>query len=169
MRQGECLGLDWRWIDFDRHRMKIDLTLQTDEDGTLILGEPKTKRSKRWLPLVPMMEARLRLLWEIEGRPTEGLVFHNGGAPIQPKRDWEDWRELIDRATVIPLAPLPYIALHAARNSAASLMEEARIPDRLVMQILGQSQVQTTHSYQEADVERMAQAFAAVGTMLELE
>jgi hypothetical protein len=48
-------------------------------------------------------------------------------------------------------------------------MEAAGIPDRLVMQILGQSQVQTTHGYQAADLDRMTQAVAALGNILELE
>lgn len=169
MRQGECLGLDWRSVDFDRHILTIEQTLQTDTSGRLILGSPKSTSSTRPLPMVPLIEARLRLLWEREGRPTSGLVFHNGGKPIQPKRDWQAWRDLIDRATTPPLTPLPYIALHAARNTASSLMEAAGIPDRLVMQILGQSQVSTTHRYQSADLERMRQAFAALGSSLELE
>lgn len=169
MRQGEVLGLDWQWVDLDAHAIKIENTLQTGSDGTLFLGPPKTAKSRRWLPLVPQMEARLRLLWEQQDRPADGLVFHVDGRPIQPKRDWQNWRDLIDRATAPPLAPLPYIALHAARNSAASLLEAAGVPDRLVMQILGQSQVQTTHGYQTADLERMRQAFVAAGRLLELE
>lgn len=169
MRQGEVLGLGWQWIDFTRHAMKIEQTLQTGTDGRLFLGPPKTTRSQRWLPLIPQIEVRLRLLWEREGRPEAGLVFHQESDPIQPKKDWQAWRELIDRATVPPFAPLPYIALHAARNSAASLLEAAGVPDRLVMQILGQTQVQTTHGYQTADLERMGQAFEAVGSMLAIE
>lgn len=170
MRQGEVLGLQWEWIDFDRHALKIEHTLQTAADGTLFLGPPKTAKSQRWLPLVPLMEARLRLLWESEGRPTEGLVFHGGdGKPIQPKRDWTNWRALIDQATMIPFAPLPAIALHAARNSAASLLEAAGVSDRLAAQILGHSQVQTTHGYQTADLDRMSQAFTAASDLLELE
>lgn len=170
MRQGECLGLDWRHIDFDRHTLRIEETLQTGADGRLFLGPPKTAASQRTLPLVSLMEARLRLHWEALGRPESGLVFRGpGDAPIHPRADWQAWRDLIDRATVVPLAPLPYIALHAARNSAASLLEAAGVPDRLVMQILGQSQVQTTHGYQTADIERMRQAFDNVGLLLELE
>jgi integrase len=169
MRQGECLGLEWEWVDFDRHALKIERTLQADADGGLFLGTPKTVRSQRWLPLIPQMEARLRLLWEAEGRPSSGLVFHRGGKPVQPKKDWQAWRDLIDRATVPPFAPLPYIALHAARNSAASLLEAAHVPDRLAMQILGQTQVQTTHGYQTADLDRMRQAFVAAGDLLAIE
>lgn len=166
MRQGEVLGLDWSHVNLDERVMFIEQTLQTDEEGHLFLGDPKTEKSKRLVPLVPLVEARLRLHWETSGRPDSGLVFHVDGKPIQPKRDWQAWRDLIDRATVIPFAPLPYVALHAARNSAASLMEAALVNDRLVMQILGQSQVQTTHRYQHADLERMRSAFQAAGELL---
>lgn len=169
MRQGEVLGLDWSHVNLDERLLFIDQTLQTDEAGRLFLGDPKTASSKRPVPLVGQIETRLRLHWDAQGRPTSGLVFGNGGKPMQPKRDWQAWRDLIDRATTPPMAPLPYIALHAARNSAASLMEAAGIPDRLVMQILGQSQVQTTHRYQTADIERMRAALESAGRLLELD
>jgi integrase len=166
MRQGEVLGLDWSTIDFNERVMWVRETLQTDEDGHLFLGTPKTAGSVRPVPMVGQVEVRLRLLWENEGRPSAGLVFHTNGKPVQPKRDWQDWRDLIDQATAPPMAPLPYVALHAARQSAASLMEAAGIPDRLVMQILGQTQVQTTHGYQHADLDRMRQALEAAAALL---
>lgn len=169
MRQGEVLGLDWSAVNLDERIMFIRETLQTNEDGSLFLGDPKSDSSTRPMPLVGQIGSRLRLLWEAQGRPTSGLVFGRNGKPLQPKRDWQDWRDLLDRATVPPLAPLPYVALHAARNSAASLMEAAGIPDRLVMQILGQSQVQTTHRYQTADIERMRTALEGAGKLLELD
>lgn len=165
MRQGEVLGLDWRHVDLDNATLTIAQTLQTGEDGQLFLGEPKSARSKRILPLLPQVEVRLRLLSELAGHPADGLVFNQGGKPLQPKRDWQDWRDLIAEASTDD-APLPVIALHAARNSAASVMEAAGIPDRLVMQILGQSQVATTHGYQHADLERMRQALAVAGDLL---
>jgi integrase len=168
-RQGECLGLGWEDVDFARDVIAVDETLQTDYDGGLIFGDPKTKASKRPLPMVPLLSARLRLHWENEGRPTTGLVFHRNGKPIDPKADWKAWRALIDRATLPPLSPLPYIALHAARNTAASMMEAAGIPDRLVMQILGQSQVRTTHRYQTADEDRIRSALGGVAGVLALE
>lgn len=169
MRQGEVLGLDWSRVDLDAGVLYVAETLQTSEDGTLFLGAPKTDASQRMVPLVPQIANRLALRWAAEGEPAAGLVFHREHKPIQPKRDWQAWRDLIDRATVVPFAPLPVIALHAARNSAASVMEAAGIPDRLVMQILGQSQVATTHRYQRADVERMRGALETAAALLELD
>lgn len=169
MRQGEVLGLDWSHVDWERGLIYVEQTLQTSEDGRLILGAPKTERSQRPIPMVGQIETRLRLHWENQGRPASGLALGVKGRPKQPKRDWQDWRDLIDRATVVPFAPLPHIALHAARNSAASVMEAAGLADRLVMQILGQSQVATTHRYQSADVERMRAGLEGVGRFLELD
>lgn len=167
MRQGEVLGIDWSNVDWSRGLIHVEQTLQTSEDGHLILGSPKTERSQRPIPMVGQIESRLRLRWESQGQPDSGLVFGIDSKPKQPKRDWLDWRELIATASTDD-KPLPVIALHAARNSAASLMEAAGIPDRLVMQILGQSQVQTTHRYQTADIERMRAALESAGSLLEL-
>jgi hypothetical protein len=41
--------------------------------------------------------------------------------------------------------------LHAARNTAASLLEAAHVSDRVAAQILGQSTVEVTHGYQHAE------------------
>lgn len=170
MRQGEVLGLRWSDIDLDRGVLRVEQSLQTDTDGRLIFGPPKSKSSRRPIPLLPQVEARLRALWIGQGSPAgDELVFHNAGRPIQPKKDWQAWRDLLDLATVPPLAPIPRVALHAARNSAASLLESAGVADRLAAQILGHAQVQMTHGYQTADVDRMALALGAVGRLLELE
>lgn len=171
MRQGEVLGMDWRHFDWGAHTFKVEETRQNDYGYTgAILGSPKAKASLRELPMVPQVEARLRLLWERTGRADAGLVFPNrDGNLMDPKADWKAWRRFVDSATVVPLAPLPYIALHAARNTASSLMEAAGIPDRLVAQILGQSQVRTTHHYQKAELARMRQALDTLGVMIELE
>jgi integrase len=168
MRQGEVLGLNWADVDFDRHSITIRQTRQTGLDGKAFMGDPKSDASHRMLPMLPQVELRLALHWEAEGEPETGLVFHNAGRPIQPKKDWNAWRALIDRATSPPLAPLPYIALHAARNTAASLLEAADVPDRMVAQILGHSQVQITHGYQTAEMARVGAALGSAEALLDL-
>jgi integrase len=174
MRQGECLGLRWSDVDLERHTLTIAQTLQTAENGSLIFDKPKSDASARVLPLVPLMEARLRLALASSTDPTRTddatsvadqsrLVFARpDGRPIRPRDDWQAWRDLLAELDV------PAISLHAARNSAASLMEAAGIHDRLVMQILGHSSVQITHGYQTADLERMASAFDAMGELVGL-
>jgi integrase len=163
MRQGEVLGLRWEDINFTTDVLTIAQTLQTDEDGSLIFGEPKSGAGARSWPMPPKVAARLRRLWE-PARPTTGLVFARAdGSPIRPRDDWQAWRDFLDASD------LPGVALHAARNSASSVMEAARIPDRLAAQILGHATVQMTHSYQEADHDRIAAAWVQMDAVLELE
>lgn len=171
MRQGEVLGMDWSLVNWAARSFAVEETRQNDYGYSgAILGTPKADASTRNLPMVPQIEVRLRLLWEAAGRPTSGLMFPNSrGKLMDTKRDWSNWRAFIDSATLPPLAPLPYIALHAARNTAASLMEAAGIPDRVVAQILGQAQVRTTHSYQRAELDRLRVYLDQAGDMLAIE
>lgn len=173
MRQGEVLGLRWCDIDLDHLVIHVEQTLQTNTDGKLIFGPPKSESSRRPIPVLPWIEVRIKLAHIAAGSPdwsSTTLVFRNAeGGPIQPKADWRAWRDLLDECTQPPLAPFPRIALHAARNTAASLMEASGVPDRLVAQILGHSTVLMTHGYQAADIARMRQALTDVGTLLALE
>ena len=163
MRQGEVLGLRRSDVDLDRGVLFVRQSLQTATDGALVFGPPKSRSSTRPIPLLPKMAARLRLAL-VDGDDPVALVFHDGsGGPRPPKKDWEAWRDLLAGLG------LPHVALHSARNTAASLLEAADVPDRLASQIIGHAQVTMTHRYQEAEVERMLQALAAVGNLLELE
>lgn len=181
MRAGEVKGLRWCDVDWNRRTIRVQQTVIVD-NNKLTYGTPKTVKSARIIPMLPKIEARMRLHWIHEGSPAvgvpcggitgaceHGLVFHNGqGGPIIAKTDWRHWQRLLINATIPPLAPIEARPLHAARNSAASVMEAAGIPDRLVMQIMGHSQVGTTHGYQSADVERMREALVGVDQVLEL-
>jgi integrase len=50
LRQGEVLGLRWCDIDFEANTLRVSRAL-VRIDGTLVLAEPKTERSRRTLPL----------------------------------------------------------------------------------------------------------------------
>lgn len=183
-RQGECLGLRRCDMSWTRQSLRIHQTLQLDDAGRLIFGRPKSRMSRRELPVLPQIEARAKVHWlsrgwdltdpydpcpddTVTGQCPHGLVFEHGGRPIWPNVDWAAWRDLLVTATVPPWAPIPHVALHSARGTASSVMEAAGIPDRLVMEILGHAQVRTTHGYQKADMERKREALAGVGQILE--
>ncbi|WP_370290219.1 tyrosine-type recombinase/integrase [Nocardioides sp.] len=183
MRQGECLGLRWCDVDLEGRRLRVQQTQQVDTAGRIIFGTPKSAKSARVLPLVPEVVDLLAEHAErtgarepvvrcdgVTGVCEHGLVFTGaGGRPLQPKADWQAWRRLLADAATPPWAPLPEVALHSARQTAASLMEAGGIQDRVVMQALGQSQVQTTHGYQHADADLLLAAFASTGRPLALE
>lgn len=164
MRQGECLGLRWGDVDFDAKVIRIEQTLQSVRGGGLQFGTPKSASSRRTIPLLPIVEARFLIALDGasgDGEPDpESLVFGRGGKPVPPRADYDDWH------AALLAAECPKIALHAARNSAASLMEAAGIPDRMVAQILGHSSVQITHGYQDAELARMRSALEQMARMV---
>jgi integrase len=145
-RQGEVLGL--RWCDVDRDGwdwFKVDKTLQLDENtGKPFLGDPKSKASKRLLPMVNVVRSRFQVAWaghldsheQCRGGRCEHQVFTSPtGAFLRPEPDWREWRDLLAKAGVDHYAP------HAARNTAASLLLSAGVPPALVKEILGHSTV----------------------------
>lgn len=170
LRQGEALGLHWRDVDFEHRTIAVVQTLQYAEDGTPFFGDPKSENSQRVMPLLPVVEARLKVHYLAQGRPdVDSLVFpRSDGGPVKRYADYKAWHRLLDAAAVPPWAPIPRVSLHSARGTAASVLEAAGVSDRLVMQILGHSQVQMTHQYQTADLDRMRAAFEAASRVLEL-
>lgn len=165
MRQGEVLGLRWCDVNFLEKTITIEQTLQRAVDGTQTFGSPKSRSSRRVLPLLPHLDVLLTTRRQAD--PTDdptALVFRNSaGGPVDPSLDRKEWKALLAACDV------PAIALHAARNTAASLMEAAGIPDRLVAQILGHSQVQITHGYQRAELARMRTALEGLAPIVALE
>lgn len=157
LRQGEVLGMRWEDVDWYAKTLTIEVTSSEDYDRkSEIEGTPKSDSGERTLPMVGQIESRMRLHWERAGRPRTGRVF----IPITQgsdtsRNDWQDWRNFLLGATRVPYAPLPLITLHGARGTASSLMEAAKIPDRMVAQILGHAEVKITHGYQHADLERV--------------
>jgi integrase len=93
MRQGELLGLKWEDVDLGSGVIRVRRTL-TRNKGRLLLGEPKTKRSRRTVRLTETAAQTLRehlerQLVEIEHLGDlyrdEGLVFTTKvGTPINP-------------------------------------------------------------------------------------
>ncbi len=59
LRQGEALGLRWEDIDLDGRSLRVRRALQRI-DGSLILKEPKTPKSRRTVRLPPSLVASLR-------------------------------------------------------------------------------------------------------------
>lgn len=62
MRIGEILGLTWNDIDFERHEIHICHTLAYYPERGFYLDEPKTRTSRRTLP---MLDACAELLTEV--------------------------------------------------------------------------------------------------------
>lgn len=72
-----------------------------------------------------------------------GWVFAQpNGKPIDPRRDYAEWRSLLDQAQVRAAR------LHDARHTAATMLLVLGVPTRAVMQVMGWSQAAMTTRYQ---------------------
>jgi Phage integrase family len=120
-------------------------------DGRLTLVEPKTERSRRTLVVPPTIIQRLRdhetrqvaeKPWAGSKWVESGFVFTNRtGGPLQARRVIEEFHKVLKRAG------LQRIRFHDLRHSCATLLLVQEVPDRVVMQILGHSDISMTHEY----------------------
>jgi integrase len=145
LRIGEVLGLRWESIDLERGVLTVQASLQR-VDGRLMLGELKTARSRRTLPLTSIAVAVLRshrdrqLHEKVQpGPPWSGLVFTSrNGRPL----DGSKVVQALQR--VLLAAGLPRIRFHDLRHSCASLLFAQGVAAKTVQEILGHSRIGTT-------------------------
>lgn len=142
---------------------------RVDLERNYVLLTPKTKGSIRVIPMLPPVRAMLeRRLKAVEAeRPNyandHDLVWCQAdGSPIDPRDDWQAWVDLLKKAGV------PRVTLHEARNTAATLLLEAKVDPKVIGAILGHSQIVTTQRYQVVSVELAKQALEGVAARLEL-
>lgn len=173
LRQGEALGLTWDHVDLDAGTLRVRWQLQRLAGRGLVLVEPKSRAGKRTIALPAQLVRALREhrskqdaerdaageMWDdsvptINGQELHALVFTQvSGRPIDPRRDWQDWKNLLAAAGVRDAR------LHDARHTSASLLLAEGVPARVVMELLGHSQIALTlgtYSHVAPEVSRVA-------------
>jgi len=148
LRQSEALALQWKDVDFDRSTLSVRRGLHRVPGEGLVFTEPKTDRSRRTIAVpAPLIEAlRRQRVAQNEERLVAGtewddwdLVFAQpNGRPLDKHSDYEAWIKLLNRAKV------RHIRLHDGRHTAATLLLTAGVHPRVVMELLGHSQMRTT-------------------------
>jgi integrase len=144
--------------------------------GGFHLLPPKSARSRRTIilpdPLVAeLAEHRRRQLAErlALGERWRGwdagelVVARPDGRPVSPHQDHLEWKQLL------AVAGVPYVGVHVARHTAATLLLQQGVPVRVVIDILGHARLSQTvatylHTPHELAVnaaERIAQALWA--------
>ena len=148
LRQGELLGLKWEDVDFQDGVVRVRRTLARHKTR-LILGEPKTKRSRRTVQLtqaaVQALEghfarqtAQRNLLGELYEH--QGLVFATQrGTLVNPsnlrKRSFEP---------LLEKAGLPAIRFHDLRHTCATLLLSRNVNPKIVSEMLGHATIAIT-------------------------
>ena len=169
LRQGEALGLRWRYVGDDSLRVWYQLqrlTWQHGCEGTcggkrgadcpgrrgggLVFRDIKERRRKT-VAMEPELAALLkahkaaqaaeRLAAGDEWQDL-GLVFcRENGAPVDPRADWEDWRAILEAAGI------PHVGVHGMRHTAATVALEQGVALAVVQEMLGHSDPRITRGY----------------------
>jgi len=153
LRQGEALGLPWDAVDLDTGLLTVRRALQRLGGQGLVMVEPKSSAGRRSVALpAPLIEGlRSHRAAQLEERlkagsewQDHGLVFAQpNGKPIDPRADNRAWKALLEAAGVRDAR------LHDARHTAATLLLLLQgVDNRVVMEILGHSQLSMTVRYQ---------------------
>ena len=147
LRKGEILGLRWEDVDLEAATIHITGTLQR-QHGRLERSPTKTEASVRRIALPPGLLEMLRQhkqrqdlertgndQWQMSG-----MVFTSTiGTPLAPETLIELFKASLERAN------LPKnVRFHDLRHSCATLMITRGIHPRVVMEVLGHSQISTT-------------------------
>jgi integrase len=142
LRRGEALALHWSDLDLDTGLLRVRWTLTRTSKG-LELGEPKTDKSRRTVPLPRSAVDTLRAhrtrqaaeqLAAASTWQDNGLVFTSEiGTPLEPRNVLRRFELLAQRAG------LKNVHLHTLRHSAASFLLAAGTHTKVVQEHLGHS------------------------------
>jgi integrase len=145
LRQGELLGLTWDSLDADKGVLTVSKALQRVE-GKLQFVEPKTARSKRVVVLsnAAIMALKTHRVRQLEERLLAGSKWeeHNLVFPNTEGKPYDagnmEFHKALDRAG------MPRINFHSLRHTCASLLLAQGVHMRVVMELLGHSQIAMT-------------------------
>ncbi|MFB8352493.1 tyrosine-type recombinase/integrase [Streptomyces niveus] len=146
LRRGEIVGL--RWGDIDLEKRVLHVRQQTQRRrGVLYNDDPKGRR-RRAVPLPAMCIAPLRWhrmrqaaakLRAGESWDDSGYVFTTrNGRPVEPRNVYRSFTRIAGSAGI------RVVRLHDARHGCATLLTAAGVAPRVVMEILGHSQISIT-------------------------
>lgn len=147
LRQGEALGLRWQNVDLDVGTLRVAVSLQRIK-GEYQLVEPKSPRSKRTILLPKMAVAALRAhrKRQLEEQLRAGAEWENWGLvfttvwgrPLHGSVVTHRFQRLLYRAG------LRHMRFHDLRHACASLLLAQGVSPRMIMEILGHSQISLT-------------------------
>ncbi len=143
MRSSELRGLTWGDVDFDKREIRV----RQRADKYNALGSPKSKTSRRTIPMTPMVFNTLRE-WQLACPKGEAnLVFPTGRGNVESNAN-------IYNRGMVPLerkcgfigakATKPKYGLHALRHFYASLIIDQGFSPKKCQTLLGHSSIQMT-------------------------
>lgn len=160
MRRGEALAIQWKDVDFKTGNINVSKQVNY-ESGIAEITEPKTDAGIRTVPLLPDLKAVLKMPEDAE--PSHYL-FH-GEDPAKPmpeknyRRRWlhycKDHGLTVDEPTIttgkngrkyLKHHWKPTLTAHVLRHGYATLLFEAEVDEFTAQNLLGHSDISTTHA-----------------------
>jgi integrase len=148
MRLGELLALKWDDVDLERGVLRVRRTL-THVDKAYVLGEPKTKKSRRTIRLTAGAVQALRdhLARQLEEMERMGSLYQPGGLIFATEAGTiinpsnlrnRSFKPLLKRAGLRP------IRFHDLRHTCATLLLGKDVNPKIVSEMLGHASVSIT-------------------------
>ncbi len=171
MRRSEVLGLQWRDVDLDARVVRVERGLHRLDDGLKLLP-PKTKRSRRTVPLPAVVVQALTEHKERQEHerqelgpswPATGFVFTTPiGSAIDPRNCTRIVLEECERAGV------RRVRLHDFRHGCVSVLLSLGVPPRTAMEIVGHSTLEMTMTvYGHVSLDDMRTAMDRLGELVD--
>jgi integrase len=148
LRQGELLGLKWEDVNLETGLIHVRRTL-TRNRGRLLLGEPKTKRSRRTVRLTEAAVEALKrhLAQQMEQIERLGDLYEDHGLVFATQRGTLVNPTNLRKRSFAPLlakAKLPMIRFHDLRYTCATLLLSRNVNPKIVSEMLGHSSIAIT-------------------------
>jgi len=148
LRRGEVLGLRWADIDFAKKTLRVSGALQRVQ-GKLERSLPKTRAGARTLLLPDVLVELLldhqrrqveeRAFWGDEWQEHDLLFPAERGTPMEPSNLHRHFKLALKRAGLLLTT-----RFHDLRHSCATFLIAQGVHPRVVMEILGHSQISLT-------------------------
>jgi integrase len=161
MRLSELRGLTWDCVCFDVQVIRIEK--RADRYNTM--GKPKSRSSKRNIPMAPSVVRILTAWKDICPKGDLDLVFPNGIGNVENHSNISNrvFTPLLISNGIVDIDGKPKFSFHSLRHAAASLFIEQGWSAKKIQSILGHSTISMTmdvygHLFEspEDDVEMFA-------------
>jgi integrase len=144
LRQGEVLGLRWRDIRLAAPASVTVRRTQGRAGGEWVYDDPKSRKSRRTVPLPAVAAGALRAHRERQQvADIGGLIFTRpSGQPVHRRQDGRDWDRLLRGLG------LPHYRVHDLRHAYATELLEQGEDARVVQELMGWSSAAMAEVYQ---------------------